>query len=567
VCRAIAGTVLAGLTAVRALRIVAFGFALAWLGPAELHAAPSPKIHASLHEMLDALPGTAASARLPTDAAGRVRVVIEVDPMTARLRERLDRLGCRVERQRRDLVQAWLPRAALDEIAAMPEVRRLRAADGISSNRAGASGVRADAVELRDLRRRFGVAGRGVRVAVISIGVRGLAESVTAGRLPSTTFSCRAGAGTVTRRTSGCGPGEGLIETSGGITARSFRDDRDLAPREAGGAEGTAALEIVHRLAPEAELWFVNVGTGLDLLDAVDALAANVDVIVSDIVVHTYFPDGRNVIAQTVADILAGANARVRAFVQPAGNLARAHPEAEYRLLLVDCESGASLVAAAEARQGAREPPDVAWYENPSRTAGADVCYAIRRAAARPGSAMLNVTILDPSGEIRHAFNTEAKSVLPPADAHAPLVVLGAVPLFAPDRIEPFSSRGPTFDGRPRPHAVAFDRLPVSGSGGFETVFTGTSAAAAYVGGAVALLLELDPRLTPRELQAVLMHTAVPLDGVNTYGVGRVDPLAAAESIRGRHARPATPSRRWSADRRRLERDATGRAIAISPGP
>jgi hypothetical protein len=139
---------------VRALGIVAVGLALAWLLPAELDAAASPKIHASLHEMLDAPPGTAASARLPTDAAGRVRVVIEVDGMTARLRERLDRLGCRVERQRRDLVQAWLPRAALDEIAAMPEVRRLRPADGISSNGAGVSGVSADNIDLRDLRRR-----------------------------------------------------------------------------------------------------------------------------------------------------------------------------------------------------------------------------------------------------------------------------------------------------------------------------------------------------------------------------------------------------------------------------
>jgi hypothetical protein len=109
-------------------------------------------------------------------------------------------------------------------------------------------------------------------------------------------------------------------------------------------------------------------------------------------------------------------------------------------------------------------------YRNDAPTRTKDVCYAIRRSGRAPGQ----------------AYTTPARSILPPADARAAIVVVGAVPAAAPDRIEPFSSRGPTFDGRPRPHVVAIDRLAVSGAGGFASPFPGTSAAAGYLGGAAA---------------------------------------------------------------------------------
>lgn len=517
------------------------------------------KVHPRLRQLLS---DPDDAGLLSTDAAGRVQVFLEVDEMTDRLRVLLERRGCRVERHRRGLVQAWLPLGALESVAALADVRRIRPVDPVSSNSAAAptaGASRENALHVAALRERFGVSGRGLRVGVISVGARGLAQSQAEGHLPAR------------------------------VTTRSFRADGNLAPAGPGGAEGTAVLELVHRVAPDAELSFANVGTALDLVDAIEALSTN-DVLVSDIVVHSAFPDGRSTVATAVSEIFPRPGTRLRAFVQPAGNLALAHytaryrrsgagddagrfhlfrvdagtagpdapqpwnrltvpptaaltiyltwdgsdPDAEYRVLLVDCRSGVPLDRSPAARSGSREPPDFAWYRNPSMSSAAEVCYAIRRSAPRGGSAMLNVTLLDPDGGARQRFNSAGRSILPPADARGPLLVVGAVPLTAPGQIEPFSSRGPTFDGRHRPHLVAIDRLPVSGSGGFASIFVGTSAAAAYLGGVAALLLELGPALGAAELQALLTSTAAPLGEIDTYGAGRADPLAAARAVAAR---------------------------------
>ena len=53
------------------------------------------------------------------------------------------------------------------------------------------------------------------------------------------------------------------------IGSRSFRADGNLNA----GAEGTALLEIVHDIAPGAELFFANFDTGLEFIQAVDWLA------------------------------------------------------------------------------------------------------------------------------------------------------------------------------------------------------------------------------------------------------------------------------------------------------
>ena len=66
---------------------------------------------------------------------------------------------------------------------------------------------------------------------------------------------------------------------------------------------------------------------------------------------------------------------------------------------------------------------------------------------------------------------------------------------------------------------------------------TGSSAAAAVVAGAAALVLEATPDLTPAALEGALVGTAQPLshEGVlqptNGEGAGLVDPRAAAATL------------------------------------
>jgi hypothetical protein len=94
---------------------------------------------------------------------------------------------------------------------------------------------------------------------------------ISSGDLPSATG---------TRNASGI-----LTSVTGGITAQSFRADVDL---EAGlgtptGAESTAMLEIVHDLAPGAQLLFANFETSPEFNEAVKFLSANADVVVDGI--------------------------------------------------------------------------------------------------------------------------------------------------------------------------------------------------------------------------------------------------------------------------------------------
>jgi hypothetical protein len=105
-------------------------------------------------------------------------------------------------------------------------------------------------------------------------------------------------------------------------------------------------------------------------------------------------------------------------------------------------------------------------------------------------------------------YRTTAGSLPTPADSHNPgLVTVGAVNYQSPTVVEPYSSRGPTFDGRVKPDLVAADCAPTVSL----AVFCGTSEAAPFVSGAAALILESNPTLTPTQLAAYLRSHASPV--------------------------------------------------------
>ncbi|MGH8914663.1 MAG: S8 family serine peptidase, partial [Acidimicrobiia bacterium] len=124
----------------------------------------------------------------------------------------------------------------------------------------------------------FGVNGTGVRIGVLSDGVDGLATSQGLGDL-------------------------------GPVTV--------LPGQEGTGAEGTAMLEIIHDLAPGAELYFATAFNGMEsFADNIRALrAAGSDIIVDDVgyLVETPFQDGQTtpsplnggIVIQAVKDVVA----------------------------------------------------------------------------------------------------------------------------------------------------------------------------------------------------------------------------------------------------------------------
>ncbi|MBB0243135.1 S8 family serine peptidase [Streptomyces alkaliphilus] len=125
-------------------------------------------------------------------------------------------------------------------------------------------------------------------------------------------------------------------------------------------------------------------------------------------------------------------------------------------------------------------------------------------------------------------------SLRAPATAEAALTV-GA--LDWDDTVADFSSSGPRFrDGLPKPDLTAPGveiTAAAAGTGGYVAM-GGTSMASPHVAGAAALLAQARPELTPEELKAVLVGSAVGLADtpVHRQGTGRIDiPRALAADV------------------------------------
>ena len=133
------------------------------------------------------------------------------------------------------------------------------------------------------------------------------------------------------------------------------------------------------------------------------------------------------------------------------------------------------------------------------------------------------------------------------------------IDLFAEvGELAPFSSRGPTADGRIKPDITAPGNVVVAAGASFTLekyleankvvhtideggttypylAFEGTSMATPGISGVVALMLQANPNLSFAQVKSILQSTArsdaftgsIPAAGNNTWGRGKVDALAA----------------------------------------
>ena len=126
------------------------------------------------------------------------------------------------------------------------------------------------------------------------------------------------------------------------------------------------------------------------------------------------------------------------------------------------------------------------------------------------------------------------------------LITVGAT--SCQDDIASFSGRGPVtwefvapFFDHPFPPGLMKPNVVAPGSGTLSTSFncsgytfmSGTSMATPHVAGAIALMLEANPNLSPMEIRDILEATAIDLGDAgydNVYGAGRIDVVAAVEA-------------------------------------
>jgi subtilisin family serine protease len=129
------------------------------------------------------------------------------------------------------------------------------------------------------------------------------------------------------------------------------------------------------------------------------------------------------------------------------------------------------------------------------------------------------------------AIATASSSITEPADAQSVLAV-GAINYdnWTTGPQEDFSSQGPTnawagSSARIKPDICGPDGVTVSDAT-YGADFQGTSAAAPHVAGAAALILSMDPGLSPDELQDIIESEAINMGAAgkdNIYGWGRLN--------------------------------------------
>lgn len=561
---------------------------LAVLAAACFAATPSkhPKMSSAILDALESgqlqrESGQPQSLDSPMSLTGEgLQVYIEMVEISEATLAELRTLGVTIEltdpAQR--LIQARVPPAQLEAVAALSSVRFIRLPDYGVHNHQGSVGTEGDAIIRANLLRlQRGATGGGVRIGVISDGIKGINESTASGDLPPTTL---------TRNSSNV-----LIATSGGVTASCCRVDRNLEA----GAEGTAMLEIIHEIAPAAQLFFANSSTSLEFNQAVNSLAARADIVVDDLSFFDLGPyDGTSFLSQNTSNALNSSTNPIKAYFTSVGN----HRQLHYRGAFTDSglsfpsidavEGGPSNAhlftaiggttgPAPQSFNGLTVPPGGAqillqWSDPFGASAndydlfvlppdGSIVASSTRLQTGsqnptesvfipNSGSSLLTLryvivnfqnraaprtfdVFLTPGGNVNptHQFNTPGMSVANQGDAGGGVLSIGAVPWFAPESLESFSSQGPTVDGRLKPELAAPDGVSVSGAGGFSKTFFGTSASAPHAAAVAALLLSENPGLTRSQLANQLKATAIDLGlpGQDPrFGFGRLDAFPAA---------------------------------------
>ncbi|MFA4837533.1 MAG: hypothetical protein WC749_15875, partial [Dehalococcoidia bacterium] len=182
------------------------------------------------------------------DSAGKIEVKLTVSGTNSEQLKELEDLGMNITITLPDygIVEGWLLPTQVEAVAGLGFVTHV-GTPGYPIFHSGAATSEGDAALRANLARAaFGVDGSGIKIGVMSDGVAHLANSVASGDLPSS-------------------PAVNVLKAGSGD-------------------EGTAMLEIIHDLAPGAQLAFYSPTTSSDMIVGIGALeTSGCRIIVDDI--------------------------------------------------------------------------------------------------------------------------------------------------------------------------------------------------------------------------------------------------------------------------------------------
>ncbi|MFC1787397.1 S8 family serine peptidase, partial [Halobacteriota archaeon] len=445
------------------------------------------------------------------------------------------------------LAVAWVEVKDLETLASQELVRTIRTVIP-PFVRIGSVTTEGDAIHrTADVRSNYSQSGSGMKIGIISDGVDHWTDAQISGDLPA------------------------------GLTVLSNTQ---------GGDEGTAMLEIVHDMAPGADLYFHDCGANtVAFNDAIDDLvAAGCDVVCDDIgwIAQPFFEDGT--VASHLASVLASNDI---IYVSSAGNAGNKHYQGDYYpisgstqhdfshggttpYLYLQMQAGGSVrivlqwndqfgysgndydlglysfnsasyvAASVNTQNGDDDPLEFISYTVSGGTATGD--YAIVVDKYSGVGKTLEVFIYPGPGCGVYTNNIDPVDSIFGHAAVPNAIAVGAIDANDPgnDDIEPFSSQGPvtisypTPVSRPKPDISGIDGVAVTGAGGFPDDFHGTSAAAPHIAAIAAQIWGAYPDKTGNEIRTMLYSSAVDLGSAgydSVFGYGRSDALEAFESI------------------------------------